>query len=35
MQGDSFAFESALPHKFRNLSEGVTRVLWITTPPVW
>lgn len=33
--GDAFHFESPLPHKFRNLAEGVTRVLWITTPPVW
>ncbi|MBL3569959.1 XRE family transcriptional regulator [Rhodovulum sulfidophilum] len=34
-EGDSFHFESVLPHKFRNLSDGRTRVLWITTPPVW
>lgn len=33
--GDAFSFESALPHKFKNLAEGRTRVLWITTPPVW
>ncbi len=34
-EGDAFSFESMLPHKFRNLVEGTTRVLWITTPPVW
>lgn len=34
-EGDAFCFESILPHKFRNLAEGTTRVLWITTPPVW
>jgi len=34
-EGDAFHFESALPHKFRNLANGRTRVLWITTPPVW
>lgn len=34
-KGDAFSFESILPHKFRNLADGTTRVLWITTPPVW
>ncbi|GAB3445554.1 cupin domain-containing protein [Insolitispirillum peregrinum] len=34
-EGDSFYFESPLPHRFRNLADGQTRVLWITTPPVW
>ncbi|WP_026379874.1 helix-turn-helix domain-containing protein [Afifella pfennigii] len=34
-EGDAFTFESRLPHKFRNLAEGTTRVLWVTTPPVW
>ncbi|MBZ8133752.1 helix-turn-helix domain-containing protein [Afifella sp. IM 167] len=34
-EGDAFTFESRLPHKFRNLADGTTRVLWITTPPVW
>jgi transcriptional regulator with XRE-family HTH domain len=34
-EGDAFCFESTLPHKFRNLANGPTRVLWITTPPVW
>jgi transcriptional regulator with XRE-family HTH domain len=31
--GDSFYFHSTLPHSCRNLSKGVTRVLWINTPP--
>lgn len=34
-EGDAFHFESASPHKFRNLANGRTRILWITTPPVW
>lgn len=34
-EGDAFHFESTLPHSFRNLADGPTRVLWITTPPVW
>lgn len=34
-EGDSFYFESTLPHKFRNIAAGKTRILWITTPPVW
>ncbi|MDS9469924.1 cupin domain-containing protein [Paracoccus sp. MBLB3053] len=33
--GDSFHFQSELPHRFRNLHAGETRVIWVTTPPVW
>ncbi|WP_029003061.1 cupin domain-containing protein [Azorhizobium doebereinerae] len=33
--GDAFCFESTLPHRFSNVADGETRVLWITTPPVW
>jgi transcriptional regulator with XRE-family HTH domain len=33
--GDSFHFESILPHKFRNPGDVTARILWITTPPVW
>ncbi|WP_020042058.1 cupin domain-containing protein [Salipiger mucosus] len=33
--GDAFHFESTRPHRFRNLAEVETRVIWITTPPVW
>ncbi len=33
--GDSFYFHSNLPHGYRNLSKGVTRVLWINTPPTF
>ena len=33
--GDSFYFHSTLPHSCRNLSKGVTRVLWINTPPTF
>ncbi len=33
--GDSFYFHSNLPHSYRNLSKGITRVLWINTPPTF
>lgn len=32
-EGDSFHFISELPHRYRNLSDGVSRILWINTPP--
>ncbi len=31
-KGDSFYFSSNLPHRYRNLDEGVTRILWVATP---
>ncbi|MBP1885143.1 cupin domain-containing protein [Sinorhizobium mexicanum] len=31
-EGDSFYFESTLPHWYKNLSDGETRVLWANTP---
>jgi len=34
-EGDSFGFDSSRPHHIRNSSQGVTRVLWIATPPVY
>ncbi len=34
-EGDSFGFDSSLPHSIHNRSQGVTRVLWITTPPIY
>lgn len=34
-EGDAFRFESRLPHMFRNAARGITRVLWIVTPPVY
>ncbi|TCK02280.1 cupin domain-containing protein [Marinobacterium mangrovicola] len=34
-EGDSFQFDSTLPHKFQNLAETPTRILWVTTPAVW
>ena len=34
-EGDSFYFHSNLPHGYRNLSKGVTKVLWINTPPTF
>lgn len=33
--GDSFYFQSHLPHSYRNLSSSETRVLWINTPPTF
>lgn len=35
LQGDSFFFNSELPHRYRNAGEGVTRVLWVNTPPTF
>lgn len=34
-EGDSFQFDSTLPHKFQNFADTETRVLWVTTPAVW
>ncbi len=34
-QGDAFHFESRRPHRFRNLCNEQSRVMWVTTPPVW
>jgi transcriptional regulator with XRE-family HTH domain len=31
--GDSFGFESALPHKYRNPGPDETEVIWAITPP--
>ncbi|SHL59833.1 cupin domain-containing protein [Roseibium suaedae] len=30
--GDSFYFASTLPHRYRNIDKGVTRILWVATP---
>lgn len=32
-QGDSFHFSSELPHRYRNLAEGYSRIIWVNTPP--
>jgi transcriptional regulator with XRE-family HTH domain len=32
-KGDSFFFNSALPHGYRNLGKSEARVLWVNTPP--
>jgi transcriptional regulator with XRE-family HTH domain len=34
-EGDAFHFESRRPHRFRNLGNEQSRVIWVTTPPVW
>lgn len=34
-EGDAFHFESRRPHRFRNLGNDQSRVMWVTTPPVW
>lgn len=31
-KGDSFYFASTLPHRYRNIDDGVTRILWVATP---
>jgi mannose-6-phosphate isomerase-like protein (cupin superfamily) len=31
--GESYLFDSRLPHRFRNASEGVTIVISACTPP--
>lgn len=30
--GDSFFFASSLPHRYRNIDPGVSRILWVATP---
>ncbi|MER8917338.1 XRE family transcriptional regulator [Mesorhizobium sp. M0761] len=32
-EGDSFAFESVLPHRYANMSDGECIVIWAITPP--
>lgn len=34
-EGDSFYFESAVPHKWKNPGLSETRVLWVNTPPTF
>jgi DNA-binding transcriptional MerR regulator/quercetin dioxygenase-like cupin family protein len=34
-QGDSFYFESATPHQWKNPGKKETRVIWINTPPTF
>jgi DNA-binding transcriptional MerR regulator/quercetin dioxygenase-like cupin family protein len=33
--GDALTFPSTLPHRWRNRADGVTRLLWINTPPTF
>ncbi len=33
--GDSFFFDSARPHQFRNPGSSVTRVVWVNSPPTY
>lgn len=33
--GDSFFFESELPHSYRNPGDTQTRVLWVNSPPTF
>lgn len=32
-EGDSITFKASLPHRWRNLNQGQTLVLWIVSPP--
>ncbi|TSJ61717.1 cupin domain-containing protein [Starkeya sp. 3C] len=34
-EGDSFYFDSSLPHGYRNDGEAEARVLWVNTPPTF
>ncbi len=34
-EGDSFYFQSHIPHGYKNNSEKVARILWATTPPTF
>ncbi|MDR3045738.1 MAG: cupin domain-containing protein [Desulfovibrio sp.] len=34
-EGDSFFFDSALPHAFRNPGAATVRVIWVNTPPTF
>jgi len=31
-EGDSIVFKASLPHRWRNLHAGQTRVLWVVSP---
>ena len=33
--GDSFYFESATPHRWKNPGRKETSVLWVNTPPTF
>ncbi|PYX16833.1 MAG: MerR family transcriptional regulator, partial [Acidobacteria bacterium] len=33
--GDSFYFESATPHSWKNLGRSETWLLWVNTPPTF
>lgn len=33
--GDSFYFNSSLPHSYRNVGDKEARVLWVNTPPTF
>jgi len=34
-EGDAVSFPSSLPHRWRNVAGGETRLLWINTPPTF
>ena len=34
-EGDSFSFASTTPHRFENVADGKTLVVWAITPPSW
>ncbi|WP_319547891.1 cupin domain-containing protein [Desulfogranum marinum] len=34
-EGDSFFFDSSLPHKFFNPGATVARIIWVNTPPTF
>jgi len=34
-EGDSFSFDSSLPHAYRNPGDTEARILWVNTPPTF
>jgi transcriptional regulator with XRE-family HTH domain len=34
-EGDAFSFQSSLGHTYRNTGSGLTRILWVNTPPTF
>ncbi len=34
-EGDSFYFKSTKPHGYANKSDGVSKVIWVISPPTY
>jgi uncharacterized cupin superfamily protein len=33
--GDSFSFQSTVPHRYENSGRIMTQVIWVITPPIY